>query len=338
MSRRPRPGAPVSALVGLIGAAAVLRLALVEAGAAIPFPTTDPRRWLVASTPDLVVMSLVRGLAILLAGHTALVFGLTLSAWRPRSRRPNPSAGAPRVARLALRLAGPLWRRTVAATLGLAITVSAPLTIGVAGVRSPAVAVSIDAVNGADEPPILVRVGPPRPLDAPTPRPSVGTVPSGRRPAEPPRASTVPTAAPTTAAPTAAPPSTAVPTTAPTTTAAPTTAPPTTAAPSTAAPTTAPPTTATPTTAAPSTATPTTAPAGPPPRGAVTATRSWTVRPGDHFWSIAERVVAERTGLPQPEERIVARYWRSLVAANADRLPHPGDPDLLYPGSVLRLP
>ena len=58
-----------------------------------------------------------------------------------------------------------------------------------------------------------------------------------------------------------------------------------------------------------------------------------TVRPGDHFWSIAELVVAER-GLDVP----VGRYWRLLVEANRSRLVDPANPDLLYPGQVLVLP
>jgi nucleoid-associated protein YgaU len=80
--------------------------------------------------------------------------------------------------------------------------------------------------------------------------------------------------------------------------------------------------------------------AGPP--GALTATRTesvrtWTVAPGDHLWSIAERTVAsslDRT----PEEAEVARYWRSLIAANRHVLADPDNPDLLFSGQVLTLP
>jgi nucleoid-associated protein YgaU len=52
------------------------------------------------------------------------------------------------------------------------------------------------------------------------------------------------------------------------------------------------------------------------------------VRPGDSFWSIAE----------DEAEGDVASYWRALIDANRDRLVDPGNPDLLYPEQVLRLP
>ena len=64
---------------------------------------------------------------------------------------------------------------------------------------------------------------------------------------------------------------------------------------------------------------------------------AWAVRPGDHFWSIAERVLEAARGRP-PSIAEVDRYWRALVAANHDRLAVPGEPDLLYPGQELRLP
>jgi nucleoid-associated protein YgaU len=57
------------------------------------------------------------------------------------------------------------------------------------------------------------------------------------------------------------------------------------------------------------------------------------VQPGEHFWSIAERVVSDR-GIDVP----VGQYWRLLVEANRSRLVDPDDPDLLYPGQVLVLP
>lgn len=63
----------------------------------------------------------------------------------------------------------------------------------------------------------------------------------------------------------------------------------------------------------------------------------WQVEPGDHFWSIAERVVAERSG-PDPSEDQVAPYWRRLIDANRGALVHPRDPDLIYPGQRFVLP
>lgn len=61
--------------------------------------------------------------------------------------------------------------------------------------------------------------------------------------------------------------------------------------------------------------------------------RHHVVARGEHFWSIAERVVAER-GLAVP----VAEYWRLLVEANRDRLADRDDPSLLFPGQELVLP
>lgn len=58
---------------------------------------------------------------------------------------------------------------------------------------------------------------------------------------------------------------------------------------------------------------------------------TWRVGPGDSFWFVAESVVDG----PEAE---VARYWRTLVAANRDRLRHPDNPDLLYVGQDLVLP
>lgn len=66
-------------------------------------------------------------------------------------------------------------------------------------------------------------------------------------------------------------------------------------------------------------------------------TATWTVEPGDHFWSIAQRHLSAVLG-DEPHEERVARYWRRLVDANRDRLADPGNIDLVYPGQVLRLP
>lgn len=63
----------------------------------------------------------------------------------------------------------------------------------------------------------------------------------------------------------------------------------------------------------------------------------WTVSPGDHFWRVAEERVRAVSSSP-PTQRRVRDYWRRLVAANRDLLVDPGNPDLLLPGQVLRLP
>ncbi len=63
---------------------------------------------------------------------------------------------------------------------------------------------------------------------------------------------------------------------------------------------------------------------------------SWTVRPGDDFWTIAESVVGAS---PSPADTAgVARYWLRLIQANRARLADPSDPDLLFAGQVLVLP
>ena len=64
--------------------------------------------------------------------------------------------------------------------------------------------------------------------------------------------------------------------------------------------------------------------------------RTWTVKGGDHFWSIAERTVS--AAHPDPTERQVAEYWLRLIDANAERLADPRNPDMLRIGVVLDLP
>jgi hypothetical protein len=61
---------------------------------------------------------------------------------------------------------------------------------------------------------------------------------------------------------------------------------------------------------------------------------SYAVRPGDSFWSIAERVEAGRLGR-RPTDAETGRYWQTLVAANRHRV---SNPDLIFPGQVVDLP
>lgn len=63
----------------------------------------------------------------------------------------------------------------------------------------------------------------------------------------------------------------------------------------------------------------------------------WTVRPGQCFWSIAERVLESRTGRP-PTDAEVVPYWRRLIDANRDGLANRDDPDLIFPGQVFQVP
>jgi len=81
--------------------------------------------------------------------------------------------------------------------------------------------------------------------------------------------------------------------------------------------------------------TPPTAPPTPPALGPVPG--SWTVRPGDHFWAVADQVLSRTWGRP-PTDTEVGPYWRTLVEANRSRLPDPANPDLLFPGHSLTVP
>lgn len=64
---------------------------------------------------------------------------------------------------------------------------------------------------------------------------------------------------------------------------------------------------------------------------------TWTVEPGDSFWTIAEEALADALGRP-PSGAEVHPYWRRLVEANRARLVDADDPDLLHAGQVLELP
>lgn len=63
----------------------------------------------------------------------------------------------------------------------------------------------------------------------------------------------------------------------------------------------------------------------------------WTVEPGQHFWSIAESVLATAWGRP-PTDRELAPYWRALVEANRDRLVHVNNADLIFPAQTFVVP
>ncbi|HET7489208.1 MAG TPA: hypothetical protein VFJ85_14855 [Acidimicrobiales bacterium] len=153
-------------------------------------------------------------------------------------------------------------------------------------------------------------------------------------------------APPTTAPPESTPPSTDVPTTVlstPESTAPPAAtspgsgdepsapAPPST--PSTSAPAASPPA-APPTTARPArpVAAPRPAPA-PPPAGP----SDRRIRPGDHFWAVAEDVLAQAWGRA-PTDAEIDPYWRVVIDANRSLLADPGNPDLLFPGQVITVP
>ena len=82
---------------------------------------------------------------------------------------------------------------------------------------------------------------------------------------------------------------------------------------------------------------PSPAPPAPQPPPTLRHGSSWVIAPGDHLWSVAERVVARAWGRA-PSDREVAPYWRLLVETNRPSLADPGNPDLVFPGQALRLP
>jgi nucleoid-associated protein YgaU len=86
-------------------------------------------------------------------------------------------------------------------------------------------------------------------------------------------------------------------------------------------------------------------PPAPPPRALVAPpsplpapeVETVTLAPGDHLWAVAERRLAAAWAR-DPAEREVTPYWRLLVELNRAELPDPADPDLVFPGDVIRLP
>lgn len=59
---------------------------------------------------------------------------------------------------------------------------------------------------------------------------------------------------------------------------------------------------------------------------------SVVVERGDHLWKISARHLG-----PEATEGEVAPYWREVIMVNTPQL-RSGDPDLIYPGEVVRLP
>lgn len=63
----------------------------------------------------------------------------------------------------------------------------------------------------------------------------------------------------------------------------------------------------------------------------------WTVEPGDHLWHVAAATVARHTDRATSDAD-TARYLQVLIEENRDVLVDPGNPDLILPGQVFRLP
>jgi hypothetical protein len=74
-------------------------------------------------------------------------------------------------------------------------------------------------------------------------------------------------------------------------------------------------------------------------RATVPTTATYTVRPGDNFWTIAEQHLAVARDHPSDELDTdnVRAYWLRLVQANAGDLAS-NDPDLIWPGEQIELP
>ncbi|MGI8663740.1 MAG: hypothetical protein ACR2LQ_11080 [Acidimicrobiales bacterium] len=66
------------------------------------------------------------------------------------------------------------------------------------------------------------------------------------------------------------------------------------------------------------------------------ADETWTIEPGESFWSVAQSHLDETLGRAADDSE-VERYWLTLMSSNADASPT-GDPNLLYSGTVLVLP
>lgn len=73
------------------------------------------------------------------------------------------------------------------------------------------------------------------------------------------------------------------------------------------------------------------------PNGAASVATTWTVRPGDHLWRIAQDTLAARLGRT-PTDAEVVPYWRRVIDENRARLVDPDNPDLILPGQVVALP
>ncbi len=69
----------------------------------------------------------------------------------------------------------------------------------------------------------------------------------------------------------------------------------------------------------------------------MTAPATWTIARGEHLWFVAERVVTQALG-GDVRHGEIARYWRSLVDANRERLVDRDNADLVYAGQEFVLP
>ena len=64
---------------------------------------------------------------------------------------------------------------------------------------------------------------------------------------------------------------------------------------------------------------------------------TWVVRPGDHFWAIAERTLTDAWGRA-PSDREIDPFWRAVIERNRANLRDPNNADLLFPGDTIEVP
>jgi len=67
------------------------------------------------------------------------------------------------------------------------------------------------------------------------------------------------------------------------------------------------------------------------------AVTTWSVKPGESFWSVGERVITESWHRPPTDAELVP-YWQALIAHNRSRLVDAANADLIYAGQVFELP
>ncbi len=68
-----------------------------------------------------------------------------------------------------------------------------------------------------------------------------------------------------------------------------------------------------------------------------TVQQTWTVAPGDCFWTIAEEALARTWGRPPTDAEIVP-YWQVVIEGNRSVLVDRDDPDLIYPAQDFKVP
>ena len=80
------------------------------------------------------------------------------------------------------------------------------------------------------------------------------------------------------------------------------------------------------------------APAAEPAQAAQPASpATWTVVPGECFWSIAEDVLTRAWGRAPTDAEIVP-YWRTLIEANRGSLADRANEDLIFPAQTFVVP